>query len=104
MADIVEADFAAITAYGSTEAAIATQVAGAAAADVATALATAVPVFGLIGQDFLAAFALAQANYLLSSAEVAAVHGGTAATAYAAVGSYGANEVTSAASFLSTIL
>ncbi|NNH71887.1 hypothetical protein HLB23_18830 [Nocardia uniformis] len=83
---------------------MATQVAGAAAADVATAMATAVPVFGLIGQDFLVAFAIAQGNYLLSSAEIAAVHGGTAASAYAAVGTYGANEVSSAANFLSTIL
>ncbi|WP_306360375.1 hypothetical protein [Nocardia sp. CC227C] len=104
MSGDVKADFAAITAYGSTEAGIATQVAGAAAADVATALASAVPVFGLIGQDFLAAFAVAQGNYLLSSAEIAAVHAGTATSAYAAVGTYTATEVTSAANFLSTIL
>ncbi|MBL1075179.1 hypothetical protein JK358_12330 [Nocardia sp. 2] len=75
-----------------------------AAADVVTSLSQAVPVFGLIGQDFLAAFALAQGNFLLSSAEIAAVHASAATAAYAAVGEYGSNEVTSAVSFLSTVL
>ncbi|GAB2562559.1 hypothetical protein [Nocardia heshunensis] len=104
MADHVAADFAPILAYGTQKAAIATQVAGSAAADVATSLAQAVPVFGLIGQEFLAAFAVAQGNFLMSSAEIAAVHANTATTAYAAVGAYGTNEVTSAASFLSSVL
>ncbi|MET8422565.1 hypothetical protein [Nocardia sp. NPDC004860] len=104
MADHVAADFPPILAYATEKAGIATQVAGTAAADVGTALAQAVPTFGLIGQQFLAAFAVAQGNFLMSSAEIAAVHANTATTAYAAVGAYGANEVTSAASFLSTVL
>ncbi|GAB4583214.1 hypothetical protein [Nocardia sp. NPDC127526] len=104
MADHVAAEFAPILTYGSEKAAQAAQVAGAAAGDVGASLAAAVPMFGLIGQDFLAAFAIAQGNYLLSSAEIAAVHASTATAAYAAVGTYGANEVTSAASFLANTL
>ncbi|GAB0104464.1 hypothetical protein JMUB6875_34380 [Nocardia sp. JMUB6875] len=104
MADHVAADFPPILAYGTEKAGIAAQVAGAAAADVGTALAQAVPTFGLIGQQFLAAFAVAQGNFLMSSAEIAAVHADTATTAYAAVGAFGSNEVTSAANFLSTVL
>lgn len=104
MADHVAADFAPILAYGTQKAGIAAQVAGTAAVDVGTALAQAVPVFGLIGQEFLAAFAVAQGNFLMSSTEIAAVHADTATTAYAAVGAYGSNEVTSAANFLSTVL
>lgn len=104
MTDHVAADFPPILAYATEKAGIATQVAGTAAADVGTALAQAVPTFGLIGQQFLAAFAVAQGNFLMSSAEIAAVHADTATTAYAAVGAYGSNEVTSAASFLSTVL
>lgn len=104
MADHVAAEFTPILAYGTEKAGIAAQVAGAAAADVGAAMAEAVPVFGLIGQEFLAAFAVAQGNFLMSSAEIAAVHANTATAAYAAVGTYGTNEVTSAASFLSTML
>ncbi|MBF6133801.1 hypothetical protein IU501_12415 [Nocardia otitidiscaviarum] len=99
MGDLVKAEFAEITAFGSTEAATAAQVAGAAAADSAAALASAVPVFGLIGQDFLIAFAQAQANYLLSTAEIAAVHGQTAAAAYSGVALYESTELASAISF-----
>ncbi|MEU0540308.1 hypothetical protein [Nocardia sp. NPDC005978] len=103
MAGTVKADFVKIAEYGTREAASATQVAGAAAADSISALAAAVPVFGLIGQDFLLAFAGAQASYLSSAAEIAAVHGSTAVTAYSAVGLFEGNELTSAASFLSTL-
>ena len=40
-----------------------------------------IPVFGLIGQEFLASFIGAQTNHLASVSEVAAVHLGTAAAA-----------------------
>ncbi|MFD3507577.1 hypothetical protein [Nocardia sp. NPDC058666] len=99
MGDLVKADFAAITAFGSTQATTAAQIAGAAGIDSATALASAVPVFGLIGQDFLIAFAQAQANYLLSTAEIAAVHGQTAASAFAGVAAYESTDLASAISF-----
>ncbi|MFI6870177.1 hypothetical protein [Nocardia sp. NPDC050406] len=99
MADLIKADFASITAFGSTEAGTAAQIAGAAASDSAAALASAVPVFGLIGQDFLIAFAQAQANYLLSTAEIAAVHGQTAAAAFAGVAAYESTELAGAISF-----
>ncbi|WP_348537884.1 type VII secretion target [Nocardia brasiliensis] len=70
-------------------------VATAGAVDQAATIATVVPVFGLIGQEFLAAFAFAQANHLSSVAELAAVHAGTALTAHQAASTY---EVTDSAS------
>ncbi|WP_067695649.1 type VII secretion target [Nocardia jejuensis] len=103
MSNLVKADFQQIAAYGTEHAGIATQIAGAAAADTVSALAQAVPVFGLIGQDFLLAFAVAQGNYLASSAEVAAVHGQTAVSAMSAVGVYEGTDLTSAASFLKNL-
>lgn len=103
MAFQVKADFVELAAYGTSEATTAVQLAGAAAADSISALAAAVPVFGLIGQDFLLAFAGAQASYLSSAAEIAAVHGQTAVTAYSAVGLFEGNELSSATSFLSTL-
>lgn len=99
----VKADFVEISTYASSEAAGAVQVASAAAADSITALAAAVPVFGLIGQDFLLAFAGAQASFMSSSAEIAAVKGSTAITAASAVSLFEGNELVSAASFLGNL-
>ena len=74
--------------YGSESAAVAAGVAAAATVDQTATVAFAAPVFGLIGQEFLAAFACAQANHLSSVAELAAVHAGTALTAHQAAASY----------------
>jgi len=63
-------------------------VASAGAVDQAATIGTVVPVFGLIGQEFLASFAFAQANHLSSVAELAAVHAGTALTAHQAASTY----------------
>ncbi|WP_327143750.1 type VII secretion target [Nocardia sp. NBC_01327] len=103
MADYVKADFGPILEYGTTHAGIAAQVAGAAAADSAGAMASAIPMFGLIAQDFLLAFAGAQGSYLSSAAEIAAVHGETAVSALSAVGAYSTTELASATSFLSAL-
>ena len=55
-----------------------------------------VPVFGLIGQDFLAAFAGAQANNLLSTAELAAVYAMMALTGYQGATGYDLSDGSSA--------
>lgn len=78
----------AVRQYGSDSAAMAAAVASTAAVDQAATVAFAAPVFGLIGQEFLVAFAYAQANHLSSVAELAAVHAGTALTAHQAAASY----------------
>ncbi|WP_280398179.1 type VII secretion target [Nocardia carnea] len=78
----------AVRVYGSESAAMAAGIAATAAVDQAATVAFAVPAFGLIGQEFLAAFAYAQANHLSSVAELAAVHAGTALTAHQAAASY----------------
>ncbi|WP_167485168.1 type VII secretion target [Nocardia terpenica] len=104
MAGYIEANPAAIAGYGTAAAGMATQVATAAGADQAASIAAAVPVFGLIGQEFLASFAFAQANHLLSAAQIAAVHAGTSVTAFEAAGAYEGNEAASAASLLGTVM
>ncbi|NKY54957.1 type VII secretion target [Nocardia flavorosea] len=89
----------AIHAYGDSEAITAAEVATAGATNQAALIAAAVPVFGLIGQDFLAAFAVAQANNLLSVNEIAAVHAATAVAAHQSAATYEATEQGSAAAF-----
>ncbi|WP_067819036.1 type VII secretion target [Nocardia inohanensis] len=101
---MLKADYLQIANYGTEHGTIAANVAGAAAADSVGAMAQAVPVFGLIGQDFLVAFALAQGNYLSSSAEIAAVHAKTAVSAYSAVGVYEGAETTSSVNLLKSVL
>ncbi|WP_063711819.1 type VII secretion target [Nocardia sp. BMG111209] len=103
MGDLVKADPAAIAAFGTQHAGMAGQVAGSAAADVVGSLASAVPVFGLIGQDFLAAFAQAQFSFLQSSAEIAAVHAGIATGALEGAATYTGTELGNANSFISSI-
>ncbi|WP_063010275.1 type VII secretion target [Nocardia kruczakiae] len=78
----------AIRRYGDTAAAMATETLSAGTVNQAVAIAAAVPVFGLIGQDFLATYALAQANHLSSVAELATVHAGTAVTAHQSAATY----------------
>ncbi|WP_433205008.1 hypothetical protein ACQP1G_17175 [Nocardia sp. CA-107356] len=99
MVGSVEVHTGLIAAYGSTHAAMAANVAGAAGTNAAAAVASAVPVFGLIGQDFLTAFIFALGNNLWSSAEIAAVHAGTAAISAQGAAAYEGGEAASAVSF-----
>ncbi|RDI64514.1 type VII secretion target [Nocardia pseudobrasiliensis] len=94
--DVVAATPDAIRRYGDASAAMATTVATVGAVDQGATMAAAVPVFGLIGQDFLFSFAGAQANHLSSVAELAAVHAGTALTAYEGAATYQSTDDASA--------
>ncbi|QLY31856.1 type VII secretion target [Nocardia huaxiensis] len=93
----------AIRAYGLAASAQAAAVAAAGAIDQTATVAAATPVFGLIGQDFLAAFAIAQANHMSSVLELAGVYEGTALTAHEAAAAYVATEVESGGEFLATV-
>ncbi|WP_216894430.1 type VII secretion target [Nocardia alni] len=86
--DRVAATPDAIRNYADASAAMATTVATAGNVDQVATVGAAVPVFGLIGQDFLASFAYAQANHISSVNELAAVHAGTAAAAYGSAAKY----------------
>lgn len=89
----------AIRRYGDASASMATEVAVAGATSQVATMAAAIPVFGLIGQDFLATFAVAQANNLTSVAELAHVHGMTAVSAYESAALYDGTEAASASDF-----
>ncbi|WP_405179636.1 type VII secretion target [Nocardia sp. NBC_01377] len=95
MADLI-ATPEAIVQYGNTSAALAAQTLTAGSVDQLAVIAAAVPVFGLIGQDFLATYAAAQASHLTSVTEVAAVHAGTALTAFESAAQYTATDLDSA--------
>ncbi|WP_040774460.1 type VII secretion target [Nocardia pneumoniae] len=89
----------AIRRYGEASAAMAVDVAVAGAANQAATIAAAIPVFGLIGQDFLAAFAVAQANNMMSVAELAHVHAMTAVAAHESAATYDLTDDASANDF-----
>ncbi|WP_194817361.1 type VII secretion target [Nocardia sp. XZ_19_385] len=93
----VAAEPEAIRAYADTCAGMAASVATAGSVNQAATMAAAIPVFGLIGQDFLASFAVAQANHLTSVAELAYVHGMTAVTCQQAATEYQATDALSGA-------
>ncbi|MFD4354883.1 type VII secretion target [Nocardia sp. NPDC058518] len=78
----------AVRAYAGASATMAAGVAQAGAVDQAATVAAVVPVFGLIGQEFLMSFAYAQTNHLTSVTELAAVHAGTALTSAQAAATY----------------
>ncbi|MBO0853892.1 MAG: ESX-1 secretion-associated protein [Nocardia sp.] len=61
MAENLTADTTAVRGFGATHQAIAGQIAGAGNMDTASHVAAMTPVFGLIGADYLAMFAAAQA-------------------------------------------
>ena len=67
--------------FAATNAAIGTAVAAAGSVNAAANTAVMIPVFGLIGQEFLAAFIAAQANHLFAVGNLSAVHAATAASA-----------------------
>lgn len=87
----------AVRRYGDASASMAAGLATAGAVDQAATVAAVVPVFGLIGQEFLAAYAVAQANHITSLLELAGVHAGTALTAYEAAATYETADSTSGA-------
>ncbi|MFI7671112.1 type VII secretion target [Nocardia sp. NPDC049526] len=89
----------AIRAYGDSAVVMATGVATAGAFDQVATVAAAAPVFGLIGQDFLMAFAYAQSNHVSSMFELAGVHAGTALTAHQGAAAYEAAEAASGTEF-----
>lgn len=74
-----------------------TQTAG--AIDQAATIAAAVPVFGPIGSEFLAAFAGAQANHAQAVTQLADVYEATGATAHAGAAGYDLTEAESAVPF-----
>ncbi|WP_405179659.1 type VII secretion target [Nocardia sp. NBC_01377] len=98
MSDLVAAPDA-IRGYAEAAVSMATGVATAGTVDQAATMAAVVPVFGLIGQEFLFAFAHAQANHVSSVLELAAVHAATAMTATQSAIAYETSEATSAAEF-----
>ncbi|MEV4124622.1 type VII secretion target [Nocardia sp. NPDC049707] len=87
----------AIRAYGDAAATMAANVATAGAVNQAATMAAAIPVFGLIGQDFLGAFAVAQGNHLQSVGELAYVHAMTAVSLHEGAATYQTTDEGSAA-------
>ena len=85
--------------YGEVTGQAAGVVAAAGAVDQAATIAAAVPVFGLIGQEFLASFAYAQANHFASVATLVQSYSGTSDIAYASANAYEGNENASASNF-----
>ncbi|MDV7242733.1 MULTISPECIES: type VII secretion target [Rhodococcus] len=77
-----------IRRYGATAAQAAEQISSAAAIDLAADLAALAPVFGPIGADFLASFAVAQGNHAKSVAELASHYAHTAVASGATADSY----------------
>ncbi|MFI9533951.1 hypothetical protein ACIG56_11945 [Nocardia fusca] len=98
MTDLV-AETEVVRRFGDASASLAVEAATAGAANQTALIAAAIPVFGLIGQDFLAAFAIAQANNLASVNELAAVHAATALTSYEGIAAYEATEAASVTGF-----
>jgi hypothetical protein len=85
--------------YGDIANEMAATVAGVGNVDQAATVAAVVPVFGLIGQDFLGAFAVTQANHLFAVNQLAGVHAATAATAKAGADAYDATEGNTSSGF-----
>ncbi|WP_018181005.1 type VII secretion target [Jongsikchunia kroppenstedtii] len=83
---------AAIEGFADAAAAMSVAVAGAGSVDAVAQVAQLAPVFGLIGQEYLAAYAAAQANHLLAVGQLAAVHAGTSAAAFASAARYRATD------------
>jgi Excreted virulence factor EspC, type VII ESX diderm len=84
----VEVVPAGIRAFADTNAAVSTQLASAGGFDLAENIAAATPVFGLIGADFLAMFALAQAKHAGAVGDLSAAYGTSAATAQTTANNY----------------
>ncbi|MGW5455934.1 type VII secretion target [Nocardia sp. NPDC003979] len=78
---------------------MAAAVAVAGAVDQAAVMAAVVPTFGLIGQEFLLSFAVAQANHLASLGDLVQNYAGTALLARNAADAYERSENESAEAF-----
>lgn len=92
----------AIGAFGAANAGIATTVATAGSVNASANMAALNPALGLIGQDFIAAFGVAQASYVTSVTELATLYSGIAASSAATVAAYGTTEVANVAGLMST--
>lgn len=86
---------AGVAAFGAHSGALATATAGAATVDAAQAAVMAAA-FGLIGQEFLTAYAAAETNHLHAVGRLAAVHAGTAAATAAGLAGFTAADKASA--------
>ncbi|WP_433709530.1 hypothetical protein ACQP2U_23940 [Nocardia sp. CA-084685] len=89
----------AFSAHGDINATQASMVTVAGTVDQVTAIQAASAVFGPIAADFLAAFAVAQANHAQAVAELANVHAATDVTSHAAAANYELADAGSAAGF-----
>lgn len=87
MAEFI-ADAEAIRTYGTAAAAIGDTIATGGATNLEANMAAVVPAFGLIGQDYLAAFGVAQFNNANSVAGLSAFQQATAVAADVAAGQY----------------
>ncbi len=92
-----------VETFGATSAAMAAAVGAAGSINAAVNTAVMVPVFGVIGQEFLASFIVAQANHLLSVGNLAAVHAGSAAATFAGLAQFQAEDASSGAAIRSVL-
>lgn len=92
-----------VEGFGATSAAMATAIGSAGAINAAANTAVMIPVFGLIGQEFLASFIAAQANHLFSVGSVAAVHAGSAAATFAGLADFQGTDAASGAAINSVL-
>ncbi|ROZ83457.1 type VII secretion target [Gordonia sp. OPL2] len=92
-----------VETFGATSAAMAAAVGAAGSINAAANTAVMVPVFGVIGQEFLASFIVAQANHLLSVGNLAAVHAGSAAATFAGLATFDAEDASSGAAIRSVL-
>ena len=86
--DNLVADPAGMAAYASAEAAVAAEIAGAGAVDVAAITALLTPVFGLIGTEHLIATVMAMTTNVFEMGQLSAVHAGQSALATGAAAGY----------------
>jgi hypothetical protein len=84
----IEASLEEIRAYGVEAAAMAGDIAHAGSFDLAANMAAMTPVFGVVGAEFLAAFAAAQAEHAESYASLAAYFAGAATAAHGSADAY----------------
>ncbi|MBU3065406.1 hypothetical protein KO481_28245 [Nocardia sp. NEAU-G5] len=96
---VLEVEPNAFQQYGDIAASTATIVATAGTVDQAASVAAAAPVFGLIGQEFLASFAYAQCNHFVAVNQLANVFANTSTAAHTAAGAYEQTELHNAAGF-----
>ncbi|WP_431817577.1 type VII secretion target [Gordonia jacobaea] len=89
--------------FAVTNVAIGTAVGAAGTINAAANTAAMIGVFGLIGQEFLAAFITAQANHLAAVGSLAAVHASTAASTVSALAEFDANDAAGAAAIRSVL-